>query len=355
MNFFIPKKPLEESISSLQAFLEKKDNAEITSHIVINAKDNSIQLKATDKEIGLEISINNINIKEEGITTCNGKKFLDIVRILKEDEINIFTDEQNLHIKQGRSKYKLPSFNSDEFPSFPKLEDLPKIDINSSKLINGFKKVNPSIATNNPKFELNGALIDIRSSMINIVSTDTKRLAVFKIEKVSEKLLSIIIPKKAITEIQKIFDNNIEIFYDKTNLIIKNDDYFFFTKVINGKFPDYERIIPRDLKYNFVLPKLPIIEAIRQVNILFPEIIITFDKNLISFESISQDSSEAKTAFEINLNLEEKFSVAFNSRYLIDFISNIETDTFNISFNEPSSPFQLTSDNFLTIIMPIIL
>ncbi len=355
MNLLVDKSVIENMLSSLQPFLEKKDNAEITSHILIFTTDNTLSLKATDYEMGLEIKHNSVKTQENGIATCNGKKILDVIRILKDGEINIYREGDEVHIKQNRSNYKLPSFNADEFPKLPDSQDLPKIDINSVKLMNAFKKVNPAIANNNPKFELNGALIDIRNSVINIASTDTRRLAVFKIDNDSEKLLSLIIPKRAISEIQKLFASDIELLYDQTNFIIKSDNYFFFTKVINGKFPDYERIIPRELKYNFNLPKMPIIDAIKQVNIISPEIKITFENNRLIFESLSNDNMEAKTAIETTIAIETPFSVAINSRYMIDFLSNIDTDSFGIGFNEPNTPFQLVSNNFLTIIMPIIL
>lgn len=355
MNFSVEKIALENMLSSLQAFLEKKDNAEITSHIFFDVRDSKLILKATDHETGLEIEHNEVNITNDGIATCNGKKILDIVRILKDGEVNIYFENDEIHIKQNRSKYKLPSFNAEEFPNFPSLIGLPKVDINSTKLMNGFKKVNPTIATNNPKFELNGALLDIRNSVINIVSTDTRRLAVFKIDNDSEKLLSLIIPKKAISEIQKLFNSDIEIFYDETNFIIKSQNYYFFTKVINGNFPDYERIIPRELKHNFSLPKMAIIDAIKQVNIIAPEIKISFENGKMIFESISNENMEAKTELEVDIAIGAPFSVAINSRYIIDFLSNIDTETFGIGFNEPNTPFELTSENFLTIIMPIIL
>lgn len=353
MNFFIEKNILENMLTSLQAFLEKKDNAEVTSHILFSVKNNSLLLNASDLEIFLEIKSDSINTKEEGVATCNGKKILDIIRILKDGEVNIFRNGSNLHIQQNKSKYKLPSFNGDNFPKMPSSQDLPKININNTKLIDGLKKINPSIATNKTKPELGGALIDIRNSVINIVSTDTKRLAIFKIDNVSDKIFSIIIPKKAISEIQKLFSSNIEIFYDKTNFIIKNDQYTFCTKIINGKFPDYERIIPSEFIYKFNLTKTNIIEAIKQVNILYPDIKITFNKDGLIFESLSKDNTEAKTSIETPIDLDNPLEIIVNSRHLIDFLSNIDTEDFIININDPSNPFQLVSNNFLSIIMPI--
>ena len=265
-------------------------------------------------------------------------------------------ENDQILLKQGRSKYRLPTFDASAYPSFPVSEGLPKIDINSLKLINAFKKVTPAIDTNNPKFELNGALLDIRNNIINVVATDTKRLSLVKLDKKEvQSALSLIIPKKAIQEIQKLFFNELALFYDDTNLIIHADNNYFFTKVINGKFPDYERIIPRELKHTFTLPKDQMIGAIKQVNIIANEIKMTFHGTTILFESLSSDNMEAKTEMEIDQAMESEFTMAVNSRYLIDFLSQIDTREFIIGFNETNTPFQLKSENFSTIVMPIVL
>ncbi|MDR2099238.1 MAG: DNA polymerase III subunit beta [Campylobacteraceae bacterium] len=264
-------------------------------------------------------------------------------------------DNDSVIIKQMRSKYKLPSFESSMFPEFEQNPSLNEIIIDSVNLINGLRKITPAISTNNPKFELNGALIDVRNSVINLVSTDTKRLALFKIDQSAEKNLPIILPKKAIAEIQKIFSSNIKLFFDETNLIISNEDYYFFTKVINGKFPDYERIIPRDISNTFILNTEKMIDALKQVSILSPEIKITFEESQISMETIESSNEEAKTGFEAEIKLENPITLAVNSKFILDFLSQCQSENFEIGIHEPTMPFVLTSDNFSTIIMPIIL
>jgi len=355
MKIIVKKQAFENAIVSLQAFLERKDFSHVTSHIYFEANQDGLILKATDNEIGLSVMIDDFILDEEGKTTCNGKKILDIIRILKDDEIIINSEGDTLHIKQNRSNYKLPTFDANEYPSFPSYENLPKINIDSLKLISSFKKVMPAIDTNNPKFELNGALIDIKNYGINIVGTDTKRLGLLRIENETNQGNSIIIPKKAIQEIQKLFVSDVNIFFDTTNFIIKSNNHYFFTKVINGKFPDYERIVPKELKHNITLAKETMINAIKQVNIISAEIKMRFSPNSIYFESINDENFEAKTEFEINTNITEEFEIAVNSRYIIDFLSQIDTREFLMSFNEPNTPFQLKSENFLTIIMPIAL
>jgi DNA polymerase-3 subunit beta len=355
MKISISKSILENILIHAGPFLEKKDTSQITSHVYLNAQEGKLTLKATDYEIGFLVTTDTLTIEENGSITANGKKFLDIVRILKEGNINLEVKGDILHISQGHSNFKLPTFSYNEFPEFPSYEGKSRISIESHTLIESLKKITPAIDTNNPKFELNGALIDIKSDKINFASTDTRRLAVVTIESQNENELSIIIPRKAIVEIQKLFFDNIELYYDETNLIIHSQQYTFFTKLINGKFPEYSRIIPKETKYNLLLPKAVMIDAIKQITTISSDVKITFFGETITFESLSDDNIEAKTEITFNTNFTEAFSIAINSKYLLDFLNAINSTEFTIGLNEGNLPFIIKDQNFLTVIMPIVI
>jgi len=355
MKIEIKKSLLEQILSQMQPFLEKKDLSQITSHVYLEASGSELVVKATDYETGLKTKTDNVRVIQDGSATANGKKLLDIVRILKEGDVTLATKEGTLHITQNQSRFKLPMFDPAEYPKFPQTDDLPKIDIKSGAFIGSLKKITPAIDTNNPKYELNGALIDIKEDKINFVATDTRRLAIVTIEQSMESAFNLIIPKKAIIEIQKLFFDDISMHYDETYLIIESGPYHFFTKLINGKFPDYERIIPKSLNYELTLPKESMIEAIKQITIISNEIKLTFLKDRIIFKSLSEENIEAQTELEVATPFEEKFVMAVNSRYILDFLSNIEGDQFVMGINEPELPFELKSDNFITIVMPIVM
>ena len=355
MKITISKSIIENILLHAQPFLEKKDTSQITSHVFLNVVDSELTLKATDFEMGFKVTTNNLNVIENGSITANGKKFLDIIRILKDGNINLEVTNNMLYISQGHSNFKLPTFSYNEFPDFPSYENNARISIDSSSLIDSLKKITPAIDTNNPKFELNGALIDIKQDNINFASTDTRRLAIVNIQNQSSDELSIILPKKAIVEIQKLFFNDIELYYDETNLIIKSDQYLFFTKLINGKFPEYSRIIPKEIAYNLVLPKALMIESIKQITTISTDVKVTFLSNLITFESLSDDNIEAKTEIDFNTGFDEPFVLAINSRYLLDFLNSINSSEFTISLNEGNLPFTLSDNNFKTVVMPIVI
>jgi len=348
------KQIIESILINLQPFLEKKDASQITSHILFQSQGEKCIIKATDNEIGLKIITDHVLIETEGSFTANGKKLLDIIRILKDDEITLELLDDTLIVKQRHSKFKLPTFDPNTYPLFPTIDEKPQITLDSLSLIQNLKKISPSIDTNNPKFELNGALINIKNDGTDLVGTDTRRLAIASISGNNSQELSLIVPKKAILEIQKLFLDQIDIYFDETNLIVTNENYFFYTRLINGKFPDYQRIIPASVKHSITLPRKEMIDAIKMITTISQDIKMTLLNDVIIFNSLSADNVEAKTEIELLTGLDEKFEISFNSRYILDFISHIDNDEFLLEFNEQTLPFIIKDQNFITIIMPIV-
>ncbi len=354
MKFIITKSVFENVISSMQPFLEKKDASSITSHIYLEVNDSKLILKATDYEIGLESQIDSISEAIYGKATVNGSNLLGIIKRLKDADIIIETTDNNLIIKQNKSTFKLPMYDADEYPNLILNENLKDLNISTINFINSIRKITPSIDNNNPKFELNGALIDIKNSKINFVSTDTRRLAISFLENISNAEGQIIIPKKAIIEIQKLFLDDAKISFDENNLVVTSNNMKFFTKLINGKFPDYERIIPQGLKHNLSIPKNILVESIKLVTSLFSNIKVTFKPNSIIFESLDEDT-ESKTQIDIELNIDQEFYLAVNAKYLLDYLSQTNNENVKIGFNESNLPFYLEDEKFYTIVMPIVL
>ncbi len=180
-------------------------------------------------------------------------------------------------------------------------------------------------------------------------------MSIVSIENSSSEELSIIVPKKAILEIQKLFLDHITIYYDDTNIIITNDNYYFYTRLINGNFPDYQRIIPNNTKHTIVLPKKSMISSIKMITTISQEIKMTLKSDRIIFNSLSTENVEAKTELEINTGLDQELDINYNSKYLLDFLSQIDSDNFELQINETNLPFVIKENNFMTIIMPIII
>ncbi|MCI6987958.1 MAG: DNA polymerase III subunit beta [Campylobacter sp.] len=355
MKITTDKTNLESVISNAISYAEKKDNSSITSHLFLEAKDGTLKIKATDYEIGIIQKVKNTEILDEGNATTNAKRFAEIIRALKDDKITIETMNNYLYVRQKNSKFKLPMFNSMDFPEFPTKENKSKFDINSKIFTRSIKKISSCVEQNNPNFSLTGALVDIRSDFVNLVGTDTKRLSIFKIEKSSQKEESIIIPKKSIQEIQKIFYEDVEIYFDESTLVAVSENFEFYTKLLNGKFPNYEKAIPTECKVELTIPRDKFLDGMKTIGMVCDKMSVSIKDNTITFEGISDDNSEAKTAIECELNLSEEIKFNIYNKFFLDFLNSIEESTFYMGYNDSNLAVTLKSGDLTTVVMPVII
>ncbi|MSN96251.1 DNA polymerase III subunit beta [Campylobacter sp. FMV-PI01] len=356
MKFIIDKNLLNNVINSVNSYIDKKDISSITSHIFIEAKDDIINIKATDHEMGLAYKIKTQNIQIQGNATANGKTILDVIKGLKDDDIIIETMNNFLYIKQKTAKFKLPMYNSTDFPDFPSIENKKSFDINFQILSRSLKKVLPTIDISNPNHALNACLIEIKPQQINFVGTDGKRLGLYILNKQTNNTQSsILMPKRAINEIQKIFFEEAEIYYDENIFIARNENFEFYTKLINKKFPNYQKVIPSEFETTIEIQRDKILEGIKTINMICYKMQITIKPNLILFESISEDNSEAKTEILVDTQMnKDEIILKVTNKFLIDFLNSIENNIFKLNYNNKDVAFMLSSDELINIIMPTI-
>jgi len=352
MKFTIEKTTLENNLKALSPFVNKRDNSNITSCIKIEVNGYDLVLSATDYEYGLKTNIENMGNIEDGLCNINLSTLISSISRLKAGEVEITLNNDILTIKQKRSKVNLATFD-DEFPKlYEDVENMNSIKIDCIELNNSIKSVISGIDPNNPKIELGGVLFDIKDSKLNVVSTDTKCLIVNNIDIDLDVEDKIIIPKKSIVEIQKLLADDTIIYYDDTNIIIDSNNSIMFSRLINGKFPDYNRVIPTSSKYNFTLNANEINEAIKCVTGLNNNVTMTFSSNEIKVES-AEDKNNSETFIDINLDIDEDFTIIFDSKFMTNFLNTITGD-FNIKMNDVNLPILLEKDNLKTIVMPVV-
>ena len=365
MKITINKSKLENIVSNFQSFLEKRDNSQITSHILIETKINTLILKATDYEIGIMTKIHDEKIQNEEKITVNGQEFLRILKSLKDSEIKLNSDGNELEIKQNKTKIKLQSFIGDNFPEFPSDYKDSKINIDSNNIINSLKKISPVIDQSSPRMEIRNALIDIKDSQIKFVATDTKRLEIINFNNPTTEKIQFLFPKRAINEVQKFFSDQASIYFKENNIIIENDSNVFFTRIPNNKFLDYERAIPKDssIKYKVQINKEEMIEALKIISSVSKRVKLSFDKDKITFESTNDSDSKANTEIEIDKELnknfidsiDEKVELSITSQHILEFIKNIDSTHFEFGINETKNKAcLLKNNNFILIVVPII-
>ncbi|TQR58179.1 DNA polymerase III subunit beta [Campylobacter troglodytis] len=356
MKLSINKNTLESALALCASLAEKKDDSAINSHLLLEANDDKLIIKATDYEFGISYKITKLKIEENGFATAQAKNILEMVKSLANEDILIETVENSLFIKQKYTKYKLSMFDYKDFPELQNKEGKDRLELDSDNLRIGLKKTVFAIDNDNPKPSLNGALINVKNDRINFVGTDTKRLAIYTVMKENQTEFNLSIPKKSIIEMQKLFYEKVELFADKNVLIMKSesDNFEFFTKLINDTFPDYEKVIPKKISKEFSFKTEDFADSLKKVSVACDKMKLHFKKNKLVFEGIIIDNMEAKTELDLELDLEEEFSLNITIKHLLDFINSIEADEFKFFINEPNQAFVIRSDELETIIMPAI-
>ncbi|WP_104758171.1 DNA polymerase III subunit beta [Helicobacter salomonis] len=364
MKFVIAKTQLESALKDLIAFTDKKDSSNIASHVCMEAQQDVLVLQANDLEMGLCLTLE-VSAQEEGSATLNARHLLDIVSKLESGDLMLERQEDFVHVSFKRSKFKLPLFDKAYFPEFPAYAHLPHVHFSDTTLGDHFKKLAQVITTNASKCEFTGVLLALQESL-ELVATDTRRLSLVQME--VEKLntdtrTEFILPKRAMLEIIKLFRGDFDMFYEPKKsedsqeasmLFFKNASMVLFSKLISGKYPSYQAIIPASFAHQINLKTQDFKEAINVTHALGAVTKIIFHPDKIEFESSRTESSGfASTSIEAKTPL-EGFVIHAQARYLLDALNALATPTFELCLNAQDTPFVIRKDAFMTIIMPVV-
>lgn len=348
--FKIEKTQLQNALIKLSAFWEKKDLSNVVSCVYVEVEDNILTMYATDYEYSLKLETTSIMDYQNCKFIVSGNSFLSTVKRLKGGEVEVLPTKNDITIKQGRSKITLDCMDIKEFPVINfKTDGMSKVNVNAEVLNDGISKALFSIDPNSPKFELQSMLFEF-DEVLKIVSTDTRVCSLVNTSLPTNDKMQLLIPKKSIIELQKVINGNCDILFDDVNLIVKNENSIFQTKLTNGKFVDYTRIMRDKSEKEFIVPVKELRENINIVNALELNIRLIFNGATLTIESESKKSTSEMT---IDNNIEDEVKVMFSSQQLLNAIDKCETE-FKLGINKSSLPCLLEYANYKAIIMPLI-
>jgi len=369
MKFIVTKPIIYKTLSHLQSIVNKKNTLPILSNILIEANQNSLTLSSTDMDISIRETIN-CNVIEEGSTTLNAQIMFDIIKKLPEtSEVEfISNDSKILTIRTNVSKFSLSCLPKDEFPIIETKSSGSRIKIKSQIIFNLINKTKFAISNEETRYFLNGLYFNIQikdqSSILTFVGTDGHRLATssFNNDKNLIELPGVIIPKKTINELSKLLsenDNDIEIEISSNKIVFLIDNLILISKLIDGNFPDYKRVIPNNNNNYLIVNRLDLLSAVDRVSTIAneksPSIKFKLLKNLINLSTINNENSTATEDIEVNYDGDE-IEIGFNSRYIMDILDNLEGEEIRISFNDNKTPIiaeEKSNSDLIYVLMPM--
>ncbi len=365
---FIEKIDKETILKPLQiviGIVERKQTLPILSNVLIENQDGKTRFTTTDLEIQITttVDIGEKNASPAAITV-GGKKLQEILRVLPEQsKVTIDLKENKAQIKTNRSRFSLQTLPAQDFPKLnSQLENPKKISLTQGLLKNLLLSVQYAMAQQDVRYYLNGVLLIVENNKLRVVATDGHRLAynAASIGGEHEKQ-EIILPRKAVMELSKLLadnDENIELEISQQQIKTTFSGITLTTKVIEGKFPDYERVIPKyDNHLN--MERIFLQQALQRAAILSNEkfrgvrFVLT-EKNL-SIISSNSEQEEAQEDIETDYH-GEALDIGFNITYLMDGLNNISSDTATFSFGDPNSSILMTTpgnEEFRYVVMPM--
>lgn len=335
----------------------------ILNSILLIASQKSLKFRATNLSLGVEIEIP-AKVEKEGIVAVSGSVLVGVFsNIFQNENIFLVGEGGNLLIKTKKSQIKLKGQAPDDFPTIPVISGT-TFKIESKKLTDGIKSVYYSSSVSDIKPEISSVYIYSNEDNLVFVSTDSFRLAEKKIRiKGLEEIPGILIPFKNIPEILRIFGEifgEIKVCFNKNQISFSSDNTYLTSRIIDGIFPDYRQIIPKEFKTEAVVLKQDLLNALKLSNIFsdkFNQVNLTIKPKEKIFELSSQNNNigENKTYLDATISGED-IALSFNYKYFFDCLQSINTDSVSIKLNEASKPITISgvSDNTFTyLIMPM--
>ncbi len=364
MNIQINREVLIKPLSSVVGIVEKRQALPILSNLLLVGKDNKLTFTATDLEMQTSLNIET-KIETDFEITISARKLFDITRALPENSILDFQiNESRVNVKAGKSKFNLQTLPSKDYPLLMK-NDSEAVTINlSQKQLKGLlKQVDFAMAQQDIRYYLNGLLFEIQGQKLNIVGTDGHRLSFTssKLKKSFDKK-EVIIPRKTIMELIKLLediDDDVEVQILNQQVTFKFGDIFIITKVIDGKFPDYNRVIPVGYENGFLIDRQMLLNAMQRASILSNEkyrgIRLVLSENNMQLITTNSEQEEAQEDIEIDYK-KEAIDIGFNVTYLIDVLNNIQFDQLSFSFKDSNSSCLVTipnNEDYKYVVMPM--
>jgi len=337
----------------------------VLSCIYLDASsDNRLIVKATNLDVGLEIETK-AKVIEKGCLAVPAAVLLGVLSSMKEDKLVFETKDNNLKIRSNKNSVVIKCLPHEDFPSIPRLEkSLKSVKINCHDLILGFKSVWYSASNSNIKPELSSVYVFKDGNSLVFVSTDSFRLAEKKVNvKISNDFPQTLIPYKNVSEITKLFEDyngDINIIFEKNQAAFTTEDLYLVSRLIDGSFPDYKQIIPKTFGTAATVLKDDLINSIKTSNIFSDSLnqvklrVDTKNKSL-DIESKNNDVGESKESISASISGDD-IELNFNSKYLIDCMQSIPSESLTLSFGGSGKPLAIngaSDKSFLYIVMPM--
>lgn len=361
MKFTISKEAFLSALQQVQHVVSSRTTLPILSNVLLKASKGTLELATTDLDVSISGSTE-AEVEVAGATTLPARRLATIVRELPADEVDVAVDEKNVaHIRSGPSYFKVMGLAHDEFPPLPAFPEAKEFHVEQRLLKECLRKTSYAISTDETRYVLNGIFCAFRGSMLTMVATDGRRLAMVEqeLEFPESHEVDIIVPTKAVNEIQRLLGDEGEVVIKVSAGQIGFDlgNYFLTSKLIEGNYPNYRQVIPSESKERIVLERESLLRTLIRVSLLLSDksnsVKLHFTKDNVEVVANAPDVGEARESVAI-LYKGPEMVIAFNPEFMMAPLRNLASDEVHLHLIDDISPGVLRSgSNFLYVLMPM--
>ncbi|MEE9334760.1 MAG: DNA polymerase III subunit beta [Granulosicoccaceae bacterium] len=327
--------------------VERKQTSPILANVLIQAKNGTLTMTGTDNEIEMQATAE-LHIDLEGDLTVQARKLLDICKSLPEAaRIDLEVSDGKVKFKSGRSRFVLATLPAKEFPMLKPLDNAQIVSLTAKALLHCISSTSFSMAQQDVRFYLNGMLLEISSDRLSCVATDGHRLAYSQLSTDANPSdpVRAIIPRKSVSELQRLLgsvdDNEIvQLAITQQHLQIQVGDVRLSSKLIEGRFPDYTRVIPIDGDKEITVDSNTLKAALTRASVVSSEkyrgVRLSLETGVLSISSNNPDQEEAVDEMEVEYS-GEKAEIGFNVTYLLDVLNSVTTENVRILLKDGNS------------------
>lgn len=355
---------MEQALSIINHVVSQKSQLPILNHVLVKATKNSINLSATDLEIGIEFSLG-AKVEREGELAIPAKILHELVASLPHEKITLSSQEQSLLVEAPKIKATVLGINSSEFPKIFEGEKELLFEIEVQELKKAIGRVYFASSTDEGRPVLTGVLLKVDEN-IQMIATDGYRLSMQLVRKTGKKKqgISLLVPARVLKQLLLFLSEKeglVAFYKSKTNnqIIVATNDNIIVGRLLDGDFPPYEKIIPKSLETTAILDAEEFLKAVKTCAVFAREsaniVRMKLEKDGIYFSANSPQVGENVVKLDVGVEGEEN-EIAFNIRFLLDLLSNMEATEVVFEMTGPLNPgtFKIRNDDsFLHIIMPV--
>jgi DNA polymerase-3 subunit beta len=352
--------PLQQVIGAV----ERRQTLPILGNVLFKSTAGDLSLATTDLEIEMVASVTADNADDFQVT-IPARKLLDICKALPDGSVINFNIEENkVSLTSARSRFTLATLPASEFPSLDEIEVQQSFNISQKQFKTLFDRTSFAMAQQDVRYYLNGILMEISPSAIKLVATDGHRLALSEVtlDSGASDERQIIIPRKAVLELSRLLDSSdamVSCKLSQNHLRVEAGSLIFTTKLIDGKFPDYQRVIPVDGNKTLQVERETLKQAMSRIAILSNEkyrgIRLTLATGNLSIQANNPDQEEAEEELQVDYD-EGDMEIGFNVTYLIDVLNVLGSDTVQLKLKDSNSSAILSDsqdESSLYVVMPM--